>query len=123
MVHPINEIVEGKLKRIKWFYRPNFHGDGNDSMNRLGKIGIYTSRAVVVVVLAILASSVPAFGVFASFVGSTVCALISFVLPATFHLKLFGPSLHLWQKALDSIVLFCGLFFAAYGTYNTIVGV
>lgn len=123
MVHPINEIVEGKLKRIKWFYRPNFHGDGNDSMNRLGKIGIYTSRAVVVVVLAILASCVPAFGVFASFVGSTVCALISFVLPATFHLKLFGPSLHLWQKALDSIVLFCGLFFAAYGTYNTIVGV
>ncbi|KAK4281763.1 hypothetical protein QN277_013218 [Acacia crassicarpa] len=121
MVHPINEIVEVKLKRIKYFYRQN--RDSNDSLTRLGKIGIYISRAVVVAVLAILASCVPAFGVFASFVGSTVCALISFVLPATFHLKLFGSSLHLWQKALDSIVLFCGLFFAVYGTYNTIVGV
>lgn len=122
MLHPVNEIVEGELKRIKCFYRP-FHGDNNDSLTRLGKIGIYISRAVVVVVLATLASCVPAFGLFASFVGSTVCALISFVLPATFHLKLFGSSLHLWQKALDSIVLFCGLFFAVYGTYNTIVGV
>ncbi|XP_054814752.1 amino acid transporter ANT1-like [Prosopis cineraria] len=122
MVHPINEIVEGKLKRLKWFYRP-CHWDNNDSTTRLGKTWIYMSRAIVVVVLAILASCVPAFGVFASFVGSTVCALISFVLPATFHLKLFGSSLHLWQKALDFIVLFCGLFFAVYGTYNTIVGV
>lgn len=122
MVHPINEIIEGKLKRLKWFNKP-CNRDNNDSTTTLGKIGIYVSRAIVVIGLAILASCVPAFGVFASLVGSTVCALISFVLPATFHLKLFGSSLRLWQKALDSAVLFCGLFFAAYGSYNTIVGV
>lgn len=122
MIHPINEIVEGKLRSLKCFNNP-CHSDNNGSTTTLGKIGIYTSRAMVVIGLAILASCVPAFGVFASLVGSTVCALISFVLPATFHLKLFGSSLHLWQKALDSAVLFSGLFFAVYGTYNTIVGV
>ncbi|CAJ1881044.1 unnamed protein product [Sphenostylis stenocarpa] len=111
MLHPINEIVEGKLKII---LRNN-----NDS-RRLGNICLYISRAIVVVGLAVVASFVPEFGVFASFVGSTLCAMLSFVLPATFHLKLFGSSLSIWQKALDSIVLLCGLFFAVYGTYNTV---
>ncbi|KAK7337357.1 hypothetical protein VNO77_17924 [Canavalia gladiata] len=114
MLHPINEIVEGKLQTM--------HRTNNDS-TRLGKICTYISRAIVVVVLAVIASFVPEFGVFASFVGSTLCAMLSFVLPATFHLRLFGSSLRIWQKALDFIVLFCGLFFAVYGTYNTIVGV
>uniref|UniRef100_A0A0R0EQN0 Amino acid transporter transmembrane domain-containing protein n=1 Tax=Glycine max TaxID=3847 RepID=A0A0R0EQN0_SOYBN len=114
MLHPINEIFEGKLKII---LRNN-----NDSTG-LENICMYISRAIVVVGLAVLASFVPEFGVYASFVGSTLCAMLSFVMPATFHLKLFGSSLPIWQKALDSIVLLSGLFFAFYGTYNTIVGV
>ncbi|TKY61876.1 Amino acid transporter ANT1 [Spatholobus suberectus] len=114
MLHPINEIVEGKLKMM--------HRNNNDSTG-LGNVGIYISRAIVVVGLAVIASFIPEFGVFASFVGSTLCAMLSFVLPATFHLKLFGSSLPIWQKTLDSIVLLSGLFFAVYGTYNTIVGV
>ncbi|XP_004303399.1 PREDICTED: proton-coupled amino acid transporter 3 [Fragaria vesca subsp. vesca] len=109
MLHPINEIIEGNITK--------------DSSTRLGKLGIYMSRAMVVMVLAIFASCVPGFAVFASLVGSTVCALISFVLPATFHLKLFGSSLQFWQKALDFFILLCGLLFAVYGTYNAIVGV
>ncbi|OIV92262.1 hypothetical protein TanjilG_00280 [Lupinus angustifolius] len=113
MIHPINEIVEGKLKIVD---------KDNNEPTGLRKIWTYISRAIVVVVLAILASFVPEFGDFASFVGSTICAVISFVLPATFHLKLFGSSLSIWQKALDSFVVFCGLFFAVYGTYNTVVG-
>ncbi|CAI8614988.1 unnamed protein product [Vicia faba] len=115
MLHPINEIVEGKLKLI--------HRNNNNDSTELGKITIYTSRAIVVVVLAVIASFVPEFGVFASFTGSTLCALLSFVLPATFHLKLFGSSLRIWQIVLDFIVLISGVFFAVYGTYNTIVGV
>lgn len=114
MLHPVNEIVEGKLKFI--------HINNNYSTG-LGNITIYISRAIVVIGLAVIASFVPEFGVFASFVGSTLCAMLSFVLPATFHLKLFGSSLSIWQKALDSFVLICGLFFAVYGTCNAIVGV
>lgn len=120
MVCPVNEIVEGKLERVKWFKKPS-HNDSNDS-TRLSKIGIYISRAILVIGLAVLASCVPTFGVFVSLVGSTVCALTSFVLPAIFHLELFGSSLHLWQKTLDFIVLFCGLLFAVYGTHSTIAG-
>lgn len=115
MLHPINEIVEGKLKMI--------HRNNNNDSTELGKFTIYISRAIVVVVLVVVASFVPEFAVFASFVGSTLCAMLSFVLPATFHLKLFGSSLCIWQKILDSIVLITGILFAVYGTYNTIVGV
>lgn len=84
---------------------------------------MYMSRAILVISLALLASYVPGFGIFASLVGSTLCALISFVLPTTFHLILFGGSLHFWQRALDFCILSCGLLFAAYGTYNTLVGI
>ena len=120
MLHPINEILEGKLKRV--FHKP-YNNDNSDSTTSLEKLRMYISRATVVLVLAILATFVPAFGVFASLVGSTVCALLSFVLPAAFHLKLYGPCLKLWQRALDYCVLLCGLFFAVYGTYNTVVGI
>lgn len=109
MLHPINEIIEGNITKV--------------SSTRMGKLGIYMSRAMVVMVLAVFASCVPGFAVFASLVGSTVCALISFVLPATFHLKLLGSSLQFWQKALDFFILLCGLLFAVYGTYNAIVGI
>lgn len=123
MIHPVHEIVEEKLECIKWFKKPCLDNENSDFSTRLRKTGIYMSRSIVVVGLALLASFVPAFGVFTSLVGSTVCALLTFVLPATFHLKLFGSSLPLWQKALDFLILFCGLLFAVYGCYNTIFGV
>lgn len=123
MMHPINEIVEGKLKKVDWFQRLPRNACEDNSKRNLEKCAIYASRAVIIVGLALLASCVPGFGVFVSLVGGTVCALISFVLPASFHLKLLGSSLNLWQKGLDFCILFCGLVFAVYVTYNTIVRV
>lgn len=122
MVHPVNEILEENLKRNRWF-RNLQQGDLHCcSKARMGKLIVHIVRAIVVVFLALLASTVPGFGVFVSFVGSTVCALLSFVLPATFHLMLLGPSLKLWQKSLDFFILLSGLLFAVYGTYNTVAG-
>ncbi|EEF38324.1 amino acid transporter ANT1 [Ricinus communis] len=121
MVHPIHEIVEGKLENSGWYQK--LHCNDGGIATRVGKFGRYVSRAILIVMLAVLASFVPGFGMFASLVGSTVCALISFVLPATFHLILLGPSLHFWRRALDYCILICGLLFAGYGTYNTVVGV
>ncbi|KAJ7975924.1 putative Amino acid transporter [Quillaja saponaria] len=118
MLHPINEIVEERLKRGK-----KLHNSNIDDSTIAGKVGKYISRAVLVILLAVLTSFVPQFGVLASLAGSTVCALISFVLPATFHLRIFGASLHLWQKLLDCVIVSCGLLFAAYGTYNAVFGV
>ncbi|XP_050228899.1 amino acid transporter ANT1 [Mercurialis annua] len=121
MVHPIHEIVEGKLETSGLCRKVYDNDDGIAA--KVGKFGIYVNRAILIIVLALVASFVPGFGVFASFVGSTVCALISFVLPAMFHLILLGPSLSLWQKTIDYCFFICGLLFAGYGTYNTIVGV
>lgn len=124
MVHPVNEILEENLKRLGWFHKlPLSDSDIDSSKTKIWKPIVYTTRSIVVVFLAVLASYVPGFGSFASLVGSTVCALLSFVLPVSFHLTLLGPSMRLWQKVLDSCILLGGLLFAAYGTYNTIVGV
>ena len=120
MLHPVHEIIEVKLKENRWFQK-NCYNDA-DCLTRAGKLGMYIMRAVMVILLAALASYVPAFGVFASLIGSTVCALISYVLPTIFHLKISGSSLPTWQKSLDVCILSCGLLFACYATYNTIFG-
>ncbi|XP_062102095.1 amino acid transporter ANT1-like [Humulus lupulus] len=121
MVHPINEIIEGRLKKNKWFEKV----DDNDchSTTRIGMFGIYVSRGILVIGLAVLASFVPEFDAFVSFLGSTICALISFVLPAILHLKLLGSSLNFSQKALDLFILTSGMLLAIYGIYNANVGV
>ena len=121
-VHPMNEIIEKRLKRSKWFEKAN---DNNcySTTRLIGKFGIYVSRAILVIGLAVLATCVPAFDAFVSSVGSTVCALLSFVLPVIFHLKLLGSSLNFWQRVLDLFILSCGLLFAGFGTYSSIAGV
>ncbi|KAK4799188.1 hypothetical protein SAY86_024553 [Trapa natans] len=122
MVHPINEIVEANLKRLGWLYKLHC-SDMDSSETKAWKMMIYTTRSIVVVFLAVVASCIPGFGIFVSLVGSTVCALLSFVLPISFHLTLLGQSMRLWQKVLDYCILLCGFLFAAYGTYNAVVGV
>ncbi|PON82398.1 Amino acid transporter, transmembrane domain containing protein [Trema orientale] len=116
MVHPINEIIEGRLKKSEWFHEAN----DNDCYptTRIGKFGIYVSRTLLVIGLAMLATCVPAFDVFVSFSGCTVCALLSFVLPAVFHLKLLGSSLSFREGMLDLFILSCGLLFAGYENFT-----
>ncbi|KAF8075581.1 hypothetical protein N665_1079s0006 [Sinapis alba] len=119
MVHPLNEIIEQKLKRVDWLQKHQY----SNETGSVSKYVIFTTRTLLVVGLAAIASLVPGFGTFASLVGSTLCALISFVLPASYHLTLLGPSLSIWNKSVDVFIVICGLLFAVYGTYNTIVGV
>ncbi|RZC75163.1 hypothetical protein C5167_050653 [Papaver somniferum] len=121
MVHPIHEIVEGKLKESMWFQKLCY-SDKEEVFEKRERYGLYLCRASQVIGQALIALCVPGFGVFVSLVGSTVCALLAFVLPSAFHLIFVGSSLALWQRALDIIILFCGFCFAVYGTYNAIVG-
>ncbi|CAI5741178.1 unnamed protein product [Peronospora farinosa] len=46
-------------------------------------------RVGIVLVTAVIAAGIPDFGWFISFVGSTCCSLLAFILPAFFHLCLF----------------------------------
>ncbi|XP_043707913.1 amino acid transporter ANT1-like [Telopea speciosissima] len=119
MMHPINEIIEGKLKQREWFQKL-CHYHSSRGAGARERVVVYMSRALVVLVAAVVAVAVPGFGVFISMVGSTVSAMLSFVLPTTFHLMFCGSSMRLWQKALDFCILSCGLAFAVYGTYNVV---
>ncbi|XP_068653505.1 amino acid transporter ANT1-like [Aristolochia californica] len=114
MMHPIHEIVEAKLERSFLFEKICCN-------SRLAQIFfLNTSRAISVLALAAVASFIPAFGTFVSLVGSTVCALLSFVLPASFHFLLAGAFSPLWQRLLDLVIVLLGLAFAGYGTYSTV---
>ena len=108
MMHPIHEIVEARLRKR------------NGGGGVLEQAALHASRVAVVAALSAAACFVPAFGAFASFVGSTVCALLSFVLPALFHLRVAGAGAGAARRAADWGVLLFGLAFAAHGLYAAV---
>ncbi|CAN6165642.1 unnamed protein product [Urochloa humidicola] len=109
MMHPIHEIVETRFTSSGCFQKLSRNVRGAEWL------GLHSSRILVVTLLTVVASFIPAFGSFISFVGSTMCALLSFVLPAMFHLRIVGSSMSLWRRVLDYGVLLFGLGFAGSG--------
>ncbi|KAH7689478.1 Amino acid transporters domain-containing protein [Dioscorea alata] len=101
-MHPIKEIMEAKLKSRK-------------------SITLRAARVIMVVAVAVLATAAPDFSVLISFIGSTLCALLSFILPALYHLKLVN-NLSVWERVLDYIIFVIGIVFAACGTCAAITG-
>ncbi|CAA7407457.1 unnamed protein product [Spirodela intermedia] len=116
MMHPIHEITESRLLSSEWFQKLSRVSPAAESA------GLHLARMLLVTLLTALASLIPGFGAFISLVGSTVCALLSFVLPAIFHLRFLGPSLDFKGRALDYAILVLGLTFAAYGTFSAVSG-
>lgn len=114
MMHPIHEIIEARI-RSSWCSQKFLQNVGGPNW-----LALHTSRIVVVIILAVVASYVPAFGAFISFVGSTVCALLAFVLPTAFHLSIVGSSMSLWRHLLDYGFLLFGLVFAVHGTFTAL---
>uniref|UniRef100_A0A0E0KKQ3 Amino acid transporter transmembrane domain-containing protein n=1 Tax=Oryza punctata TaxID=4537 RepID=A0A0E0KKQ3_ORYPU len=114
MMHPIHEIVEARLFPVGGWARKR-----GGSVERAA---VQASRVAVVGAVTAVACFVPAFGEFASFVGSTVCALLSFVLPALFHLRVVGAAASAWRRAVDGGFLLFGLAFAAHGLYTVVSG-
>lgn len=113
MMHPIHEIIETRFRSSGWFQKLSHNVHGAEWL------GLHSSRIVMVAILAVVASFIPAFGSYVSFVGSTVCALLSFVLPTIFHLIIVGSSMSLCRRVLDYGFLIFGLVFAGYGLFNT----
>lgn len=110
-VLPVHDIIELKLKSSKWFQMLCHNSEAKDWL------GSQLARILVVVALAILATAAPGFVQLISIMGSTISALISFVLPAAFHLKIMGSSLGRKQRILDYFILLVGLVFALHGIY------
>lgn len=113
MMHPIHEIVEARLLAPGGWLRKRG--------GAVERAALHASRVAVLVALSAIACFVPAFGSFASFVGSTVCALLSFVLPALFHLRVVGHAAGAAQRAADWAILLFGLAFAAHGLYAAVL--
>lgn len=117
MMYPVHEIFEGKLLQSQWFQK-----SATPSSN-IPYLILNGVRGLSVLGTAILAVSVPGFGIFISLVGGTVCALLAFVLPSLFHMKLCGASASSLSLVIDVILIFCGVVFAAYSTYTTVASV
>uniref|UniRef100_A0A453M8V3 Amino acid transporter transmembrane domain-containing protein n=1 Tax=Aegilops tauschii subsp. strangulata TaxID=200361 RepID=A0A453M8V3_AEGTS len=113
MMYPIHEIVEARLLAPGGWVRRRCGGV-------VQRAALHLSRVAVVAALAAIACFVPAFGDFVAFVGSTVCALLSFVLPALFHLRFVGPTASPWALAVDYFLLLAGLVFAGHGMYTVL---
>ncbi|KAL5999426.1 hypothetical protein ACLOJK_037711 [Asimina triloba] len=125
MMHPVNEIVEAKVKASTWFRKlcecNAWCREGQrprSSTSSRAAFLLHLFRVASMLALAVIASFIPGFGALVSLVGSTFCALLSFVLSAIFHLALAAPSFP--QRILDRCIFLFGVAFACYGTYTAV---
>ncbi|KAM3304363.1 hypothetical protein P3S67_011229 [Capsicum chacoense] len=76
-------------------------------------------RWAMVLAVTLVALMVPNFADFLSLVGSSVCIVLGFVLPAMFHLIAFKKELVWHGLAFDVALVLMGAVFAVYGTYSS----
>lgn len=78
-------------------------------------------RWAMVLGVSLVALFVPNFADFLSLVGSSVCVVLGFVLPALFHLMVFKQELG-WQGVLlDGCIVAIGLIIGVSGTWSSLV--
>ena len=78
-------------------------------------------RWVVVLMVSLVALLVPNFADFLSLVGSSVCIVLGFVLPALFHLIVHKQGLSLGGMAMDGALVVLGLVLAVCGTWSSLL--
>lgn len=99
MMNPVYEVVE------RWF---------------CGKRYCAWLRWLLVAAVSMAAMLVPNFADFLSLVGSSVCVVLGFVLPAAFHLKVFGMEQGWGAVAGDVGIVVLGLALAVSGTVSSL---
>ncbi|KAG0572037.1 hypothetical protein KC19_VG064100 [Ceratodon purpureus] len=99
MMHPVYEVAERRL----------FQGRHCQLL-----------RTLIVLCTAWTAVSVPHFGNFLSLVGSSVCCLLSFVLPGWMHLRVFGDEMSKLARGVDYFLIVGGVVFGILGTVSSL---
>jgi len=117
MMYPVHEIFEGKLLQSAWFQTKV------SPSSYLFSLLPNAVRGATVLGTAVLAVSVPGFGIFISLVGGTVCALLAFVLPSLFHIQLCGANASRQSLVIDVVLILCGVAFAVYCTSTAVASV
>ncbi|KAM0830751.1 hypothetical protein ACQ4PT_065998 [Festuca glaucescens] len=99
MMNPVYEVAERLLhgKRYAWWL-----------------------RWILVVFVGLMAMLVPNFADFLSLVGSSVCVLLGFVLPAAFHLKVLGADIGWPGLVSDVAIIGVGLALSLSGTWTSL---
>ncbi|GJN26721.1 hypothetical protein PR202_gb14676 [Eleusine coracana subsp. coracana] len=100
MMNPVYEVAERLLcgKRYAWWL-----------------------RWILVLLVGLSAMLVPNFADFLSLVGSSVCIVLGFVLPAAFHLKVFGAEIGSVGVVSDVAVVILGIALAVSGTWTSLL--
>lgn len=79
-------------------------------------------RTLIVMLIGIVAVSVPGFELFVSFIGSLCCAPLAFIIPATCHLVLYQGKLGWHTKAMNYCMLLFGFTGMVFGVAHGIAG-
>ncbi|KAG6474984.1 amino acid transporter AVT3C-like [Zingiber officinale] len=88
-----------------------------------GKRYCWWLRWLVVLVVSLVATLVPNFADFLSLVGSSVCVILGFVLPAAFHLKTFNFDLGWAEAASDIAIVAIGMGLSISGTWSSFMAI
>lgn len=78
-------------------------------------------RWAMVFGVSLMALLVPNFADFLSLVGSSVCIVLGFVLPALFHLIVYKEELRFLGLVCDGALTVFGIIFAVYGTWSSLL--
>jgi amino acid permease len=96
------------------------YGNPLDSLPLLSSnIFYYIFRVGIITVLAVIAASVPAFGVLVSLVGSLTIAATGFVFPQAIYLKLFHNEIRTWDRVVQIVIIVFGIGMTVLGTYQS----
>lgn len=78
-------------------------------------------RWLMVLGVSLVALYVPNFADFLSLVGSSVCVVLGFVLPALFHLLVFKEEMSWMGLVLDGVIVALGVVFCVSGTWSSLM--
>lgn len=81
------------------------------------KVWALALRLLLVVVTLLMAIFVPHFAILMGLIGSFTGNMLSLVWPCYFHLRIKGPKLTLFQKAIDISIILIGIVCAFLGIY------
>lgn len=73
------------------------------------------ARTLIVLLIGVVAISVPGFELFVTFIGSLCCAPLAFIIPAACHLVLYHGKLSWPAQAMDYAMLVFGFTGMVFG--------
>ena len=117
MMHPVYDIYERRVHGSTWYRRL-----GENKVIAMYAI-IAVLRLLVVCAIAGVAVGVPHFSAFLALVGSSVCTLLAFVMPALIHLRVMKEGLTPWTYSVDYFLIAFGCLFGLWGTYDAVIGI